>query len=167
MRRLSNHQLSIDNELSRSLFTVVAVAFLIFMPVSLGAQQSGDAKLKRAIEKANSEFIEAVKTGNASVIAAPYTENAVFVAFDGTCIRGRSEIEKMYRARFQRSGPAKSAKIDSKNLIVDGEFAYESGDGEIGSLIDGKLTINGGRFLTVWQRQPDGEWKITRNIVLP
>jgi hypothetical protein len=32
---------------------------------------------------------------------------------------------------------------------------------------DGKLSVNGGCFLTVWQRQANGDWKILRNVVLP
>ena len=86
---------------------------------------------------------------------------------DGTCIQGRTEIEKMYRDRFARSGPVQSTKINSKKLVVDGDLAYESGYGEIGLLKDGKVSINGGRFLTVWQRQANGDWKILRNVVLP
>jgi uncharacterized protein (TIGR02246 family) len=108
-----------------------------------------------------------MKTGDAAAIAAPYTDDAVFVGIDGACTRGRPEIEKMYRARFERSGPAKSARIDSRKLVADGNLAYESGSGEIGRLREGKLFIDSARFLTVWQRQPDGEWKILRNIVLP
>ena len=73
----------------------------------------------------------------------------------------------MYRDRFARSGPAHSTKINSKKLVVDNDLAYESGYGEIGLVKDGKLSINGGRFLTVWQRQTNGEWKILRNVVLP
>jgi len=129
--------------------------------------RSGDPKLDRAIEKANSEFIAAMKTGDAAPIAAPYTDDAVFIAFDGTCTQGRTEIEKMYRARFERSGLASSTKVNSERLVVDGELAYESGYAEIRSLKQGKLEINGGRFLTVWQRQAAGEWKILRNVVLP
>lgn len=129
--------------------------------------RSGDAKLDRAIEKANSEFIAAMKTGDAATIAAPYTDHAVFIAFDGSCTQGRTEIEKMYRARFERSGLASSTKVNSEGLVVDGELAYESGYAEIGSLKQGKPAIDGGRFLTVWQRQADGEWKILRNVVLP
>ena len=108
-----------------------------------------------------------MKTGDAATIAAPYTEDASFITIDGTCIQGRTEIEKMYRDRFARSGLARSTKINSKKLIVDDDLAYESGYGEIGLLKDGKLSINGGRFLTVWQRQANGDWKILRNVVLP
>ena len=111
--------------------------------------------------------VVAMKTGDAATIAAPYTDDASFITIDGTCIQGRTEIEKMYRDRFARSGLARSTKINSKKLIVDDDLAYESGYGEIGLLKDGKLSINGGRFLTVWQRQANGDWKILRNVVLP
>src|SRR5689334_10301020 len=146
---------------------VAAVGFLTVVPAKLLAHHSGDPKLDRAVEKANSEFIVAMKTGDAATIAAPYAEDASFITIDGACVKGRTEIEKMYRDRFARSGLAHSTKINSKKVVVDNDLAYESGYGEIGVLKDGKLSINGGRFLTVWQRQKNGEWKILRNVVLP
>ena len=155
-----------NRNLRLTLCIMVAV-FLTLVPTELVAHHSGDPKLDRAIEKANSEFIEAMKTGDAATIAAPYTENASFITIDGACIQGRTEIEKMYRDRFARSGPAHSTKINSKKLVVDNDLAYESGYGEITLLKDGKLSTNGGRFLTVWQRQSNGDWKILRNVVLP
>ncbi len=146
---------------------IATVAFLTIVPAELLAHHSGDPKLDRAVAKANSEFIDAMKTGDAATIAAPYAEDASFITIDGACIQGRTEIEKMYRDRFARSGLASSTKINSKRLVVDNDLAYESGYGEIGLVKDGKLSINGGRFLTVWQRQKNGEWKILRNVVLP
>ena len=146
----------------------IAVAvFLTLVPPHLLAHHSADPRLDRAIEKANSEFIVAMKTGDAATIAEPYTEDASFITINGTCIQGRTEIEKMYRARFASSGLAHSTKIESKKLVVDGDLAYESGYGEIGLLKDGKLSVNSGRFLTVWQRQANDDWKILRNVVLP
>jgi uncharacterized protein (TIGR02246 family) len=151
--------------LRRFILLIASVSVLVIAVAA--AVHTDDPKLHRAIEKANSEFVEATKTGNAAVIAAPYTDDAVFVGFDGACTRGRTEIEKMYRARFESGLRATSTKINSKKLVVDGEIAYESGYGEVATLKDGKLSVNGGRFLTVWQRQADGEWKILRNVVLP
>jgi len=146
---------------------IAPVVFLTVVPADLLAHHSGDPKLDRAVEKANSEFIAAMKTGDAATIAAPYTDDASFITIDGACVQGRKEIEKMYRDRFARAGLAHSTKINSKRLVVDNELAYESGYGEIGLLKDGKVSINGGRFLTVWQRQTNGDWKILRNVVLP
>jgi len=146
---------------------ITTAVFLTLVPAELLAHHSGDPKLDRAIEKANSEWVVAMKTGDAATIAAPYTEDASFIMIDGTCIKGRTEIEKMYRDRFARFGVAGSTKINSKKLVVDNDLAYESGYGEIGLLKDGKLSVKGGRFLTVWQRQANGDWKILRNVVLP
>ena len=163
----SNYQLIMKHNFRRSVLPIAAAAFLVVVPADLITHRSKDPKLDKAIAKANSEFIAAMKTGDAAVIAAPYTDRAVFIAIDGACTQGRSEIEKMYQARFERSGLASSTKINSKRLVVDGDLAYESGYAEIRSLKQGKLSVNGGRFLTVWQRQGDGEWKILRNVVLP
>jgi len=146
---------------------IATVVFLTVLPTELLAHHSGDPKLDRAVEKANSEFILAMKTGDAATIAAPYTDDASFITIDGACVKGRTEIEKMYRDRFARFGLAHSTTINSKKLVVDNDLAYESGYGEIGLLKDGKVSIHGGRFLTVWQRQTNGDWKILRNVVLP
>jgi len=75
---------------------IATAVFLTLVPAELLAHHSGDPKLDRAIEEANSEFIVAMKTGDAATIAAPYTDDAFFITIDGTCIHGRTEIEKMY-----------------------------------------------------------------------
>src|ERR1043165_20880 len=98
---------------------IATVVFLTVVPAELLAHHSGDPKLDRAVEKANSEFIVAMKTGDAATIAAPYTDDASFIMIDGTCVQGRAQIEKLYRDRFARFGLASSTKINSKKLVVD------------------------------------------------
>jgi len=151
----------------RSGVRFAVAALLLFAGTNPLFAGSGDPKLERAVRKANEEWMAAVKTGDAATIAAPYADDAVFIMVDGTCIRGRAEIEKMYRERFERGGVAASARIDSKKLVIDGDLAYESGYGEIGRIKEGKVSTSGGRYLTVWQRTAGGEWKIIRNVVLP
>ena len=167
MSERKKYQQATNDRVRRPVLTIAAAAFMVVVPANLIVHRTKDPKLNQAIAKANSDFIAAMKTGDATVIAAPYTDRAVFIALDGTCTQGQTEIEKMYQARFKRSGVAALTKINSKRLVVDGDLAYESGYGEIQSLKEGKLSVNGGRFLTVWQRQVDGEWRILRNIVLP
>ena len=149
----------------RAYLRCVAAVLLLFLAASPLFARSVDPKLKRAVRKANSDWVAAVKTGDAAAIVAPYREDAVFVLADGTYIRGRAEIEKLYRVGFERRGVATSARNDSKTLIVDGDLAYESGYGEIKRINEGKVSTTGGRYLTVWQRTTDGEWKIIRNLV--
>jgi uncharacterized protein (TIGR02246 family) len=147
-------------------FLFPILILLIAVADSIGAAPSGDAKLDSAIQKANNEFLAAIKTGDAATIAAPYAETGVFILPDGKCIQGRAEIEKMYRTNFEKGGPPSSSTLDSKSVVLDGDVAYESGSGEITEMKDGKAVTRTSRYLTVWRRAADGEWKIIRNIVL-
>ena len=100
-------------------------------------------------------------------IAEPYTDDAVFVSTDGTVTKGRARIEQLYRDRFAKSGAALETRIESEELMIDGDLAYERGRGMIRLRVRDERVPNWARFLTVWQRQPGGDWKILRNVVLP
>jgi len=145
-----------------------AVGVLLLLVVT-GSAIAGDADtaLKNAVQKANAEWAEAMKTGDAAVIAAPYTDDAVFVLADGKTLTGRAAIEAMYRNGFQKGGLASATAIESKSLVRDGDFAYESGSADVSVVRQGRTVTKAGRYVTVWHAQPGGAWKIVRNIVLP
>ena len=147
--------------------TAGIVATLLLCVAADAVAANPDADLLGTVRKANAEWAEAMKTGDAAVIASPYTDDAVFVLVDGKVLHGRTEIEAMYRDGFRRGGPMASATIESRHLERDGDLAYESGYGEVGVVRDSKAVTKGGRYLTVWQHQADGDWKIVRNLVLP
>ena len=146
---------------------VLCSAVLLGLVAGTALAADADTALQDAVTKANSEWAEAMKTGDAAVIAAPYTDDAVLVLADGKAVHGRAEIEAMYRDGFAKAGPMATSRIESRHLERDGDLAYESGYGEVGVVREGKAVTNGGRYLTVWQRQADGGWKIARNLVLP
>jgi ketosteroid isomerase-like protein len=106
-----------------------------------------DPRLLAAITKPNSEFEVAMKKADISMIAEPYTEDAVFVTTDGTALKGRAQIEQLYRQRFAKSGPALEAKIESDELMLDGDLAYERGRG---------LLARMGRSGVFWKQTPSG-----------
>jgi len=49
-------------------------------------------------------------------------------------------------------------------MVEDRGYIYEWGQAKI---VDAEGAANGGSYFTIWKRQPDGHWKIFRNIVLP
>jgi uncharacterized protein (TIGR02246 family) len=130
-------------------------------------QAQAEPRLLSAIKKANTDFEVAMTKADTATIAEPYTPDAVFVSPDGTATKGRARIEQLYRDRFAKSGPAVAARIESEELMLGGNLAYERGRGELTRLENGKRVSDWARFLTIWQRQADGDWKIFRNVVLP
>jgi uncharacterized protein (TIGR02246 family) len=148
----------------RLALAIVSLSVAFAAGVALAGQPDA---LHGAVQKANAEWADAMKTGDATVIAAPYADDAVFVLADGKVVNGRANIEAMYRDGFTKGGVASDTKITSTSLVRDGDLAYESGSADVTVVRQGRSITRGGRYLTVWRAQPDGSWKIVRNLVLP
>jgi len=115
------------------------------------------------IDRANREWTQAIVTGNADVLSAPYAKDGLFIARDGTTVHGKAAVRAMYAKR-----PA-GVKVIKASISSDGRAAhdprdvYEWGSAHL-TIRQGKaVRRTSGRYLTVWHR--DGKrWMITRNI---
>ena len=124
----------------------------------------GRTAARNAIDAGNQAWIDGVKAGDVKRITATYTEEAVNCGPTGECIRGRLQIERQMTTQLASLGRARSAAVKTWGLTEQGSFVYEWGQAE--STFDGgKRLVE--RYLTAWQRQPDGTWKIFRNMVIP
>jgi uncharacterized protein (TIGR02246 family) len=120
------------------------------------------------IAKANKEWEAAIQTGDADALSRPYHEDGVFVGSDGNAVRGRAAIRAMYVGRAASKARIVGATIQSEGRVAAGaDEVYEWGSGSmLVQSADGTRAKRGGRYLTVWHRQPDGTWVITRNLAL-
>ena len=55
-----------------------------------------------AVRRLYEQMMEGWNRGSAEMFAAPFTENADFIAFDGTHFKGRREIEVSHQALFEK-----------------------------------------------------------------
>jgi ketosteroid isomerase-like protein len=133
---------------------------------AIGMAQTGaiDPAARKDIDAGNQAWVTGMKEGRAELIAATYGENAVDCATSGECVKGRAAIEDFMRARIATLGRAISASATSLGSVQQGDFVYEWGRSEV-SFANGQKTAH--RYLTVWQRQPGGAWKIFRNMPIP
>jgi len=120
------------------------------------------------IAKANKEWEAAIQTGDADALSRPYHEDGVFVGPDGIAVRGRAAIRAMYAGRAASKARIVGATIQSEGRVAAGpDEVYEWGSGWMSiQSADGTRAKRGGRYLTVWHRQLDGTWVITRNLAL-
>ena len=148
----------------------VALGMLVAAGVIARASEHPDwvADATPVIQRANSEWSEAMKRGDADVIAKPYALDAVFVTADGNSIRGKTAIRDFYRLRFSSKTPVVSATIEHRGMAVgDHGLVYEWGTGTVTiRSAAGALETRGGPYLTVWKREQSGQWEIIRNVVL-
>lgn len=126
------------------------------------------ASAKPAIDAVNADWLPALRRRDAKAIAAAYADNGVFVSAGGESVVGREAIEQLYRARIERIHRVVGGDIVQEGMATSGGLIYEWGHASLDTeQADGTHTSGGGGYLTVWQRDAHGVWRIVRNLVLP
>ncbi len=153
----------------------IAAAALVLVLVAraghLAGQASGRGRedrllppnLRHDVDAGNRDWLAGFEAGDARLMARSYATDAVFCGPGGDCIHGAAAIAAHYADAVRRFGRAVAASVQSQALRVDGDLAFESGRAQA-RFRDGRALA--GRFSTVWKRQPDGHWKIFRNLSL-
>ena len=115
------------------------------------------------IDKANSEWEQAIITGDADVLSAPYETDGIFIGPDGSEVRGKDAVRAMY------AKPRGDLKIVKASIHSDGRAAHDADDvyewGTASMTVQRGGTVHhaSGRYLTVWHRDGSG-WLISHNI---
>jgi ketosteroid isomerase-like protein len=144
------------------IFLVAAAAF--FSPAANTQGVPVSASARAGIDAGNQAWIDGVKTANIDMILATYTEDAVDCGPSGECFKGKLQIKQHMKTQLASLGLARTAVVTIWGSTQRGSFAYEWGQAKA-TYAGEKRLID--KYLTVWQRQPDGGWKIFRNLVIP
>lgn len=128
------------------------------------------ASARPEIDAANAAWLPGLRQHDAKAIAAPYADSGLFIAGDGTVTRGRAAVARMYEARFPKLRPIRAGGIVQDGLsVLAPTRIVEWGHGwiEMEPERAGAPPVkSGGNYLTVWERQADGHWRIVRNLAL-
>lgn len=128
------------------------------------------ASARPEIEAANAAWVPGLRRRDAQAIAAAYADSGMFIAPDGNVTRGRAAIARMYAARFPHMRAVRAGAVVQGGLAVLGPRRIaEWGEAwlEMAPEADGGAPVRrGGTYLTVWQREADGHWRIVRNLAL-
>jgi len=137
-------------------------------PAPAAAADAVPADARAAIARANKDWLPAMRRQDAKAIAEVYAEEGVFVLPNGDSVKGRAAIEQLMRDRFSHTGPVIGGTLEQDNLVAAGSMIYEWGHAEIE--IGGRANLSASRvtarYLTVWQRDASGRWRIIRNLSL-
>ena len=134
--------------------------FLLIICFLIGcAQQPMDvAKAKEEIAQLNAKFAEAMNNGDGAAIAALYADNATIMPPNSEPVTGKEAIEQLWAG--MANWGIKDFILTTTDLSGAGNMAYETG---AYSLSMGE-TKDAGKYLVVWQKQQDGNWKIQADI---
>lgn len=98
--------------------------------------------------------------GDADAIASMYTDDAEWYVPDAPVLKGRLAIAQAWKANVGAGG--NRLRVDVAEVEETGDRAHEVGRFTI-SAPDGAV-LSAGKYIVIWARQSDGEWKTYRDI---
>ena len=117
-----------------------------------------------ALDALREQFVGLFQVGDASSLAALYTEGAILMPPEKPAATGRQAIESVFRATFGQF----SAKlnIDFDETKIAGDWAFERGSYALTlTPRDGGEPIQeSGKYLMILRRDSQGSWKLARDI---
>ncbi len=143
---------------------LIGILFLLYCSSCLGQSKPIDSNARRQIDAGNQTWVDAMKQGSVALLVPGNTVDAVDCGPQGDCIQGRPALEKHMRVEMAKMGKADSASVVSIGSVQQGRYVYEWGEAKA-HFPNGKAILD--KYLTVWQEQPDGTWKVFRNLVIP
>jgi uncharacterized protein (TIGR02246 family) len=157
-----------------SLFPAAAIAILVACAkqetppadsaTTAAAAATDPGIVRQAIEAANAKAMDAMTRGDTATFLANYADDAVVMMPGQATLSGRSAISQGFGAMMSQASIA-NPKFTTNDVLVSGDIAVETGAYEMTiTPKGGKAIQDKGKYLTVWKRQADGQWKIIRDI---
>jgi len=124
------------------------------------------AALKSSIQEREKEWSAAFLARNASGLASLYTDDAVQlqpVASDDR--KGRDGIMQATQAQFDTLTTVASREDITEEVIPAGPYVVEVGRYAFTGTSKANKPVSGnGRYLVLWRKDADGQWRLLRDI---
>ncbi len=147
----------------KKLFSIVAT--LLVLVISGCAPQVDTAADKATIEKLYPAWVDAVNAKDIEAWASFLAPDARFQPPNQSALKTHEEIINRYKALFEDPRFALDCRQEQVVVAGSGDIAWSRGSCK-GTFTgqDGEAAHSKTKWLKVWQKQPNGEWKNLVNI---
>ena len=142
--------------------TRAALAILLLLAATVGCgtdRQKEIEALKGDLEAANARFADAFARRDVAAIGALYTTDAQAYPPGIAPVAGRAAIQDMWKGFLAMP----VGRLELRTVEVDGNGSTAWEDGRYTILGVNGSTMDEGKYVVVWRRDPDG-WKLYRDI---
>lgn len=119
---------------------------------------------KERIDRTHLAWLDAMKANDGEALGRIVTDDVVLMPPNEQPVVGRVSIVQWFDD-VVRQARTSDVQVPDREVIVAGDYGIERGSyvWTINPPNDSPLKLRG-NFLAIYQRQADGEWKVTRNI---
>ena len=126
----------------------------------MSAKEAEIESARAAIQALNRQWEINFENHDLAGLASLFTEDCVRMPQGGLATVGRLALEAAYRQDFAEVWNAQAkVRLDAEDIIISGEYAFARGTDTLVQDLDGRQMEETGKWLFVYRRQPDGNWK--------
>lgn len=145
--------------------TSLLLVSFVCVALCAGAQTKSTDPDVAAIRKAIDQFIASYNTGRVDDLLKVYSADFVDMSQGEHTLRGRNAIDdtaQRIRDTFRKFNP--HLEVDTEEIIVSGDYAFDRGELTVSLTpkAGGDPVIVKRRFLEVWRKESNGEWRVIR-----
>ncbi len=136
--------------------------------VDEAAEQAIAAAAEQAVAAANERLLDAYLKRDVERWLAGFSEDVIVMPPGAFMLVGRDALGEVIRTQFAWLEAYETAiEAEPLEIVVAGDWAYSRASFEVRHQpLDGREPIvERGRSLTIWQRQGDGDWLVSRHIL--
>jgi AraC family transcriptional regulator len=141
-----------------AVFTLVAASLAL---AAVGAPRPS-SDLQSALDANNEQIRAALRAGDATALAALYTDDAQMLGTSGEVIHGRAAIAR-HMGEVLSLG-VRDFALEDQEIFEGTDFAAETGRATFTNGAGTRLAVV--RYMTLWKRTVDG-WRIHRDLSAP
>jgi uncharacterized protein (TIGR02246 family) len=129
------------------------------------AQKSAGSTDEQAIRKLDQGWSAAAQSKDVSKFVAYYAEDGSAFPFNAPIATGKEQIQKLWAGLMSLPGFSLSFAPTKIEVAKSGEMAYD-----VGTVVlilndtQGNPTTTAGKYVVVWKKQPDKQWKAVADI---
>jgi ketosteroid isomerase-like protein len=142
--------------------TALKFFFLLIFLFSLSITAQDTVELKKQIQEMNNNLIKAMAAEDWDSIISRYTDDAISLPSYEPMLRGKDAIMRSSMESHEAGFRINEMTLNTMEVYTSGNFACEVGTYSINMTIPGmpETWDDNGKYLTVWEKQADGSWKI-------
>jgi uncharacterized protein (TIGR02246 family) len=127
-----------------------------------GANTEAD---RAAIDRGHEAFLAGMRANDCNALLPLLTEDVVFAPPNTPTASGLDGVRQWCEPIFKQVKTT-AVTVSDRDVVLAGDWAIEHGnfDWTVAPIAGGPEQREQGRFVAVYRRQPDGTWKLTRDI---
>ena len=137
------------------------LVLILLIPLLVACRDSKPNSMDIDLQKlkdSDRNWAMACESKDVSRMIACYDSDAYFV--QETPVKGIENLTNFWKNIFELPEYFLTWQVDDAKISVKGDIGYTSGLWQQQYKQNGELIKSSGRYLAIWQKQPDGSWKV-------